>query len=764
MLWGCTVAPPETVPYRLQVTAEPFGYQVYTDGQPLVATALQETSSLYFVTEAGPQYLTEALAFDTTAHTLTATYATTDERQAQVAIQPQAHGGLHVSVAFEPDLGVLGVGEVLHAQPDEHFHGLTVRATGNNDWDARNPDTPVRLDRRGERVELVARGTLALQSPFYLTNTGYGLLVDGTWTGFFDMAAADTEQVRFQFDGPSLSYQIFPGGTPERIMEQYTAVIGRTLVPHKWVFGPWRWRDNHTHRDTLYDGTAYRGPINTMVYEDLAMMEALDLPMSVYFVDRPWAEGSFGYENFAWDRERLPNPEGMVRLFEEHGIKFLLWIGPWVMGDMAEEALASHYFLPSQQMVALGIKRASDVADEALLRSLKPKLRTTLDQLADWELRRAIAMYAAPTLPASATLEEGRTHLHERIAAAETPEALRHLLPLGDWGRVLIDFTNPDAVAWWHTYLDQVLRVGVDGFKLDRSEEIVPGARDAFAYDGRSLAELRNVYPMLYTKATYEAAQRWHGDDFVLLPRAGFPGSQRYAVFWLGDSHNTWLGLRNAVIGGQRAALIGYPLLGSDTGGYFAPTERELLARWLGFSAFSTIMQVGPTSDRAPWDMADAPHYDRELLATWRLYSQLRVHMQDYTYRHVQAAHDTGHPVMRPLFFDYPDDTEAWQRWDQYLYGDDFLVAPVLEAGTTERSVYLPAGTWIDYWDQEQRYEGPTTVAVATPLHKTPIFVRAASTEPRLDLNALYQQSLDQVQTAPTLSDGSDLVLPSTEE
>jgi len=312
-------------------------------------------------------------------------------------------------------------------------------------------------------------------------------------------------------------------------------------------------------------------------------------------------------------------------------------------------------------------------------------------------------------------------------------------------------------VKWWHAYVGKVLKDGVAGFKLDRSEEIVPWERDVTAHDGRSLAEIHNAYPVQYVKATYDVTRKYRGDDFVLMARAAYTGSQRYGVFWGGDATNSFLGLRNMIIGAQRAAIMGYPLWGSDTGGYAKPTYREVLARWLAFSAFCPIMEVGPTTNRAPWDMPFEPHYDAELIAIWRTYAKLHEHLMDYSYRYAKEAHELGHPIIRPMFYEFPEDGHAWEVWDQFFYGDDYLVAPLWREGSMEREVYIPSGAWIDYWNPTNVVQGPTTLRVACPLYKMPIFLRKGSKEKIVDLERLYQESLEIASTPPQLGDGSEL-------
>lgn len=758
----------------LEVTRQPFSYAFTSPDReaPMVEEQRPDTaqSALYYVTNEGRQHLVEPLSFQKRAQTLHARYRTTDDREATIDIEPQpVTGGWKVSIRFTPSEGIQRVGEVVAARPDEHFHGLTERVRGNEDDVPRDSSVAVALDRRGERVEMDVNGTVSLYAPFYLSSAGYGLYVDNTRLGVFDMAKADSERIHFAFDGSSLSYHIFPG-TPKQILDQYTAVTGRPTTPPRWAYGTWRWRDNHANRDTLYDGTQYRGPYNSMVYEDVVMMDSLDIPLDVYWVDRPWAKGVRGYDDFEWSPDRFPNAESMIDwVHDEHNSEFLVWLAPWVMGDMADVALRRGYALPSKGMVEMGVKdvSAKKMQNVEYLQGLKPEIIEQVNALEGFPLEVAARLHLgrgegdSQDFDGSGDMDakEIRAALRQQVKDAETAEVLRSFLTIADRSYTMIDFTNPEAVVWWKDYVARLLDDDVAAFKLDRAEEFVSDASDAYAYDGRPMSEVQNEYPVLYAKAVKEVAQT-HREDFVVMPRAGYPGSQRYAnAFWAGDTRASWLGFRNTLIGGLRSAVMGYPIWGSDTGGYWGgTTTHELFARWLGLSAFSPIMEIGPMNDRAPWDMPDGTGYNAEAIATWRMYALLHDHLKDYSAKYAQKAHETGTPIMRPLFVEYPNDERAWDVWDEYLYGDDYLVAPVIEKGADEREVYLPEGAWIDYWNPEESpIEGPTTVTVNTPLHKTPIFLRSGSDQKILDLQSLYKESLEIARDQPTLPDGSQL-------
>jgi len=754
--------PPAAEPHTLEVTRTPFSYALAAEGAatPTVAQHAPDTaqSALYYVTADGVQYLTEPVEYNQQGGQLDAVYQTTDGRAASVQIARQANGSWQVAVAFDPSDGITRVGEVLAARPGEHFHGLTERARGNNDEVPRDPSVPVALDRRGERVVMDLNGTISLYAPFYLSSRGYGLYVESTWLGLFDVAQSDRTRMRFVFDGPSLTYHVLPG-TPKQVLRQYTERVGAPDPPPRWAFGTWRWRDEHSNPDVIYDGTPYRGPYNAQVYEDVAMMDALDIPLDVYWIDRPWAQGERGYGDLEWDPERFPNAESMIEWIRtEHDAEVLVWLAPWVMGDLADEALRNGYFLPSEGMVAMGVTRARPEQMEApaFWHDLKPRMLARVDSLSWTDLRNGAQVHLGTNEDPS---EAVRAQLRRAIEAAETPAELRRFLAIDDRSYVLIDYTNPEAVAWWQDHIARLLEDGVAAFKLDRAEEVVADARDAYAYDGRSMAEVQNEYPTLYARAVAEVAQKYH-DEYVVMPRAGYPGAQQYAnAFWAGDTRATWIGFRNTLIGGLRAAVMGYPFWGSDTGGFWGGrTTHELLARWLGLSAFSPIMEIGPINNRAPWDMPDGTGYNAEAIATWRMYALLHAHLEAYIIRYAREAETTGHPIMRPLFVEYPDDERAWTVWDEYLFGEDYLVAPVIEEGVTTREVYLPEGEWVDYWNPDaDPIAGPTTVTVDVPLYKTPIFLRAGSDEAVLDLQAIYEESLEIARDQPTLPDGHQL-------
>ena len=605
---------------------------------------------------------------------------TADGHTVRVAVKPEGNN-FTLTMTATPSNDIIGWGLGVQSTPDEYFTGMMEQVVDGPQAQTWRRGINEAMNLRGQRIEMLVKPTLSIFTPFYLSSRGYSTAMKGTWPGSYDFCNYEPLRVWVQFEGPTFEMKVSTSDSPAELVRAHALETGPPILPPKWMYMPWRWRDEHTQRPRYYDGTPVTGPFNSESMEDILMMNAFGIPCGVYWIDRPWGPGVVGYDDFDIDPVRMPNFAAMVKWINEQNMQMVLWIGPFWNGQMGRDALAKGYNLPGQ-----------------------------------------------PT-----TLANGQV----RPPAQNFP---------------LADFSNPAAKANWQEGVAKLLKLGVAGFKLDRAEELIPDDREVRIADGRTMREQRNDYPLQYLKATYEVAQKYRGEDFALMPRAAYTGSTRYGVFWGGDIGGVPEGLRASVIAVQRSAVLGYPNWGSDTGGYNAQSmNQDMVQRWLGFSAFCPIMEVGPTRNLAFWSLNREPNYDAPLIATWRLYARLHARLVDYSYAQAKTAHESGMPIVRPLFLSDPKAAPAWANWWTYQYGPDIVVSPIWETGQRTQEVYLPAGNSWKYAWNGQTYAGGQTVVVGAEVHQIPFFTRVGSTLPIGDLAAEWSESVTIAAKAPDL-------------
>jgi alpha-glucosidase len=223
------------------------------------------------------------------------------------------------------------------------------------------------------------------------------------------------------------------------------------------------------------------------------------------------------------------------------------------------------------------------------------------------------------------------------------------------------------------------------------------------------------------SRATFEGLSRLRPNErpFVLT-RASFAGGQRYATLWPGDNTSDWASLRQSVSTLMGLGLSGFPFVGCDIGGFVGSPDGELYARWLQVAVFFPFMRSHTTldsPDKEPWSFG----YRYEAINKRSI--ELRYELLPYIYNVMQQASETGLPALRPLFLEFPDDESVAGTADEFLFGDDLLVAPVLHEGETQRELYLPKGDWFDYWTG-QKFAGGQTIHLAVTPDFIPMFVR----------------------------------------
>ncbi|MFQ6617456.1 MAG: TIM-barrel domain-containing protein, partial [Fidelibacterota bacterium] len=288
----------------------------------------------------------------------------------------------------------------------------------------------------------------------------------------------------------------------------------------------------------------------------------------------------------------------------------------------------------------------------------------------------------------------------------------------------LLDLTRPSAQEWWWGKHRSLIDGGVAGWWTDLGEpETHPS--DMRHYLG-PMKRVHNIFNLIWSKLLYEGYMTYRPDERLFnLTRSGFAGMQRYSTFpWSGDVSKSFSGLRAQlpIMLGMGMSGVGYQH--SDIGGFTGYTTPELYARWMEFGSFSPITRAhGWGQGTEPWAFGS----EVEEIATD--YIKLRYKLLPYIYTYAYQNHIRGWPLARPLIFEYPEDPAVLNLDSEYLWGEAFLAAPVMEEGSTSRSVYLPEGEWIDYWTGDF-YPGSRTITVEAPLNLLPLFVKNGSIIP----------------------------------
>lgn len=281
-----------------------------------------------------------------------------------------------------------------------------------------------------------------------------------------------------------------------------------------------------------------------------------------------------------------------------------------------------------------------------------------------------------------------------------------------------IDFYNPDAVRFYKDMLRPVVRMGISGFKADDGEAIKPTDRLGRQMDVPGW-RAHNDYSTAYNIATYELF-REEGIDGMLWARSGSLGIEMAPGLWAGDQGAEWSQLRRLVTAGLSSSISGMPFWGHDIGGYFGHCTPELYIRWLQFGTLSPFMQFHGVEPREPW------HFGEDAIEAYRLLTGLRAKIRPTLESLGQEAADTGMPIMRPMFF-VTGRHDGPVVPDQYMLGNDMLVAPVMHEGATGRIVRFPEGRW-RHALSTMVFEGPGEYSVPIGLVDAPLFVREGST------------------------------------
>ncbi|ALB45980.1 family 31 glucosidase [Clostridium sp. MF28] len=307
------------------------------------------------------------------------------------------------------------------------------------------------------------------------------------------------------------------------------------------------------------------------------------------------------------------------------------------------------------------------------------------------------------------------------------------------------DPTNPEAREYvWQKAKKNYYDKGVKIFWLDEAEpEYSVYDFENYRYHLGPNVQVGNIYPMMYAKTFFDGMKAEGQEGIINLLRCAWAGSQRYgALVWSGDIHSSFKSLRNQFAAGLNMGLAGIPWWTTDIGGFFGghiddPDFHEVLIRWFEYGTFCPVMrlhgyrwpfkpQYGTTGGAECVSGADNEvwSYGDKVYEICKKYLKIREAMMPYITTLMEEAHKKGTPVMRPMFYDFPEDKLCWENESQYMFGPNILVAPIMEKGQTEREVYLPAGSnWTNAWTKEEM-EGGKTILVDAPIDQIPLFLR----------------------------------------
>jgi alpha-glucosidase len=423
---------------------------------------------------------------------------------------------------------------------------------------------------------------------------------------------------------------------------------------------------------------------DTMVEEVVNEYRKRDLPLDVVHLDIDYMQG---YRVFTFDKDRFPDPKALTDKLAGQGVKVVTIVDP-------------------------GVKHPTD----------KNERYHAFDQGLEknyFQRRRNGDLFVPRVWPGES---------------------------------VFVDYTVPEARRWWgdlhRVYTDN----GIAGIWNDMNEpsdfvdQTGKNQLDVVSYDEgekSTHAKNRNTFALLMSRATYEGLERLRPDRRpYVITRAAYAGIQRYATMWTGDTNSTWEALGLNIPMFTSLGLSGEPFVGSDVGGFIGRGNGELLVRsyQVSFLApFCRNHKVIDGYDQEPWRFGK---YYEDII---RKYLKLRYALMPYLYTTLEEAHRTGVPPFRPLLLNYQDDPSTYNLDDQFMVGNDLLVAPIMKPDVTRRLIYLPAGSWYDYWTNK-KYAGGTMISVDAPLDVVPMFVRAGAMMPVWpSLNYIGEKPIDAV-------------------
>lgn len=499
----------------------------------------------------------------------------------------------------------------------------------------------------------VLQNNLYVSIPFTLVMSdglAWGFFLDNPTRVEFDLAREDPTRSWFGAACGDLVYYVFCGPTPQAVLERYTELTGRTPLAPLWALGNGQSRFSYETAEEVRSVARQfreRGiPCDTL-YLDIDVLD--------------------GYRVFTWDRERFPDPEGLLSELREMGFHVVIIVDAGVKVDENYEIY-------------------TDGRD----RNLYCKTVMGHD-------------YQNAVWPGVCTFPDF-TNPEARFWWGEQHRVLLDAGVAGIWS----DMNEPALFVPLHSTMP--------------ADIVHPGGGET-----RLHIQVHNAYGSLMVQAAREGLLRLRPERRpFIISRAGYAGVQRHALIWTGDNSASWEHLALGLPQVLNLGLSGVAWAGVDIGGFYGDTNGELLARWTEFGIFQPFCRNHSEKQsrrQEPWLFGE-PYESvcRDMLS-------LRQRLLPYLYTLFDESNRTGAPILRPLFWSDPDDETARKIDDQALCGDALLIAPITRPGAEYRHVYLPAGLWFHFWSGE-RIEGPAHILAHAPLGQPALYVRANTAVP----------------------------------
>ena len=524
-------------------------------------------------------------------------------------------------------------------------------------------------------------------APWFVSTRGYGFHLDSSAESVFDMRAGTPNRYVVTNNFGTLRLNIVYGPKLTDVLTRYTNYAGRPPLPPPWAFGVWIssdiWRSGGEVR---YAITQFRNR---------------GIPASGFVFDSPWeiAYNDFRFNMIQFGKDAtidgvhyqgFTSVGEMMSFLRSNGLKAICWMTPFVNLNSRDENV------PGQHL-----GKASNY-DAAASQGFFVQ-----------------ASHGGPPL----------------------------VVPWWKGRGSPVDFTNPAARQWLTDQLRALLALSnvvtrsgtnepaIGGFKTDDGESgngpntYIPNT--ASYADGRTGVEMRNGYCLEYHKIISSVLAQ----NGILFARSGFAGSQAFPGCWAGDNEPNFgdNGLPGVIVAGQSAAMSGFAIWGHDIGGYQdtnpSQSPPNLFMRWTQFGCFSPIMQMHRQVTKElqyPW------RYGTEALQNYLFFARLHTRLFPYIYTYAKQASETGLPIIRPLVLLNQTDANTFSLQHTYLFGNEFLVAPMITPNANARQVYLPAGNWIDFWTNQRHAGGQNINWTNNRQAQMPLFVREGAILPML--------------------------------